>query len=222
MALKKIYFFIGIVICLQGGLSAQLGPYWSEILAFSRADDQAWPGTGMIVFTGSSSIRMWKTLEQDFGDHRVLNRGFGGSTLPDLIRYTGEVVLKYKPRQVVIYCGENDLAADSSISGKTVFKRFKSLTGILRESLPETQILFISLKPSPSRIHLLEKIVDANRRIRRYIKPRKNMAYADVFTPMMGPDGLPPERLFIKDRLHLSREGYEIWKETVKPFLIRE
>jgi len=219
---QRIFIFAAVLIGLQAGLIAQQAPFWSEILAFSRQDEQQWPGTGMIVFTGSSSIRMWKTLEQDFSDHRVLNRGFGGSTLPDVIRYAGEVILKYQPGQVVIYCGENDLAADSSISGKTVFKRFKSLTGIIRDSLPDTKILFIALKPSPSRIHLMEKIVDANRRIRRYIKSRKYLAYADVFTPMLGPDGLPPERLFIKDRLHLSREGYEIWKETVKPFLIRD
>lgn len=201
---------------------AQQPPFWSEISAFSRQDSQQLPGTGMIVFTGSSSIRLWKSLEQDFHGHRVLNRGFGGSTLPDVIRYAGEVILKYKPRQVVIYCGENDLAADSSINGKTVLKRFKSLSAIIHDSLPETKILFIALKPSPSRIRLLEEIRDANRRIRRYIKPRKYMAYADVFTPMLGPDGLPPERLFVKDRLHMSPEGYKIWTEVVGPLLIRD
>lgn len=201
---------------------AQQPPFWSEISAFSRQDSQLLPGTGMIVFTGSSSIRLWKSLEQDFHGHRVLNRGFGGSTLPDVIRYAREVILKYKPRQVVIYCGENDLAADSSINGKTVLKRFKSLSGIIHDSLPETKILFIALKPSPSRIRLLEEIRDANRRIRRYIKPRKYMAYADVFTPMLGPDGLPPERLFVKDRLHMSPEGYKIWTEVVGPLLIRD
>lgn len=176
----------------------------------------------MIVFTGSSSIRLWKSLEKDFSDHRVLNRGFGGSTLPDVIRYAGEVILKYKPKQVVIYCGENDLAADSSLNGKTVLKRFKILTGIIHDSLPDTKILFISLKPSPSRIRLLGEIRDANRRIRRYIKPRKYMAYADVFTPMLGPDGLPPERLFVKDRLHMAPEGYKIWTEVVKPLLVHD
>lgn len=201
---------------------AQQPPFWSEISAFSRQDSQQSPGTGMIVFTGSSSIRLWKSLEQDFHGHRVLNRGFGGSTLPDVIRYAREVILKYKPRQVVIYCGENDLAADSSINGKTVLKRFKSLSAIIHDSLPETKILFIALKPSPSRIRLLEEIRDANRRIRRYIKPRKYMAYADVFTPMLGPDGLPPERLFVKDRLHMSPEGYKIWTEVVGPLLIRD
>lgn len=201
---------------------AQQPPFWSEISAFSREDSQQSPGTGMIVFTGSSSIRLWKSLEQDFNGHRVLNRGFGGSTLPDVIRYAGEVILKYKPSQVVVYCGENDLAADSSIHGKTVLKRFKSLTGIIHDSLPETKILFIALKPSPSRIRLLEEIRDANRRIRRYIEPRKYMAYADVFTPMLGPDGLPPERLFVKDRLHMSKEGYKIWTEVVGPLLIRD
>lgn len=201
---------------------AQQPPFWSEISAFSRQDSQLLPGTGMIVFTGSSSIRLWKSLEQDFHGHRVLNRGFGGSTLPDVIRYAREVILKYKPRQVVIYCGENDLAADSSINGKTVLKRFKSLSAIIHDSLPETKILFIALKPSPSRIRLLEEIRDANRRIRRYIKPRKYMDYADVFTPMLGPDGLPPERLFVKDRLHMSPEGYKIWTEVVGPLLIRD
>lgn len=176
----------------------------------------------MIVFTGSSSIRLWKSLEQDFSSHRVLNRGFGGSILPDVIRYAGEVILKYKPKQAVIYCGENDLAADSSINGKTVLKRFKILTGIIHDSLPDTKILFIALKPSPSRIRLLEEIRDANRRIRRYIKHRKYMGYADVFTPMLGPDGLPAERFFVKDRLHMAPEGYKIWREVVNPLLIRD
>lgn len=220
--MKKFFIFAALFIGHWDISIAQQPPFWSEISAFSRQDSQQSPGTGMIVFTGSSSIRLWKSLEQDFHGHRVLNRGFGGSTLPDVIRYAREVILKYKPRQVVIYCGENDLAADSSINGKTVLKRFKSLSAIIHDSLPETKILFIALKPSPSRIRLLEEIRDANRRIRRYIKPRKYMAYADVFTPMLGPDGLPPERLFVKDRLHMSPEGYKIWTEVVGPLLIRD
>lgn len=220
--MKKIFIFTGFLICFWEALTAQQPPFWSEISAFSRQDSQQSPGTGMIVFTGSSSIRLWKSLEQDFSSHRVLNRGFGGSILPDVIRYAGEVILKYKPKQAVIYCGENDLAADSSINGKTVLKRFKILTGIIHDSLPDTKILFIALKPSPSRIRLLEEIRDANRRIRRYIKHRKYMGYADVFTPMLGPDGLPAERFFVKDRLHMAPEGYKIWREVVNPLLIRD
>lgn len=207
-----------LLILGQALLQAQL-PFWKEIQAFKIQDSLSPPDQGQTVFTGSSSIRLWKNLDKEFPGFSILNRGFGGSTLPDVIQYIDQVVIRYHPLQVVIYCGENDLAADSTINGKTVFQRFKTLQDIIHGILPKTNIVFISLKPSPSRAHLLSKIYDANRRIKKFIKKRSYLAYADIVPPMLDAKGKPREDLFVADRLHMNEKGYAIWKTILAPYL---
>lgn len=216
----KLSICILLWVCINGVLTAQL-PFWTEIRAFSTQDSIKPKPDGEIVFTGSSSIRLWKTLDQDFPGYTIINRGFGGSSLPHVIQYVDQLVIRYHPRQVVIYCGENDLSSDSTIDGKTVFKRFKSLHKLIHGILPRCNIVFISLKPSPSRAHLHNKILDANRRIKKFIKNKSYLAYADVFTPMLNADGKPREELFVGDRLHMNEKGYAIWKTVLAPYLIK-
>ncbi|MDZ4707400.1 MAG: GDSL-type esterase/lipase family protein [Saprospiraceae bacterium] len=220
MKIKWSFFFF-LFFSFQGLVFTQHLPFWSEIQAFKKQDSIDQPWQGQIVFTGSSTIRLWKALDKDFPGFTILNRGFGGSTLPDLIEYIDLVVIRYHPMQVVIYCGENDLAADSTVTGKTVFERFKTLQKIIHGILPRSNIVFISLKLSPSRAHLFDKVVDANKRIKKFIKRKSYLTYVDIVPPMLNAEGKPREELFLADRLHMNEKGYTIWKTVLAPYLIK-
>lgn len=197
----------------------QAQPFADEIAAFARQDSLQKPGKGMILFTGSSSIRLWKTLEEDFPAHKVLNRGFGGASLPDAARYTAQTIYRYKPSQIVFYCGENDLAGSDTIQAGTVVARFQALFSAIRKELPGVPFVFISIKPSPSRAHLMSKVVAANAGIKAFLSREKNTRFVDVFTPMLTQDGRPRGELFTADSLHMNGAGYAIWKQEVAPAL---
>ena len=189
----------------------------TEIQAFERADRERRAQTGGVVFTGSSSIRLWETLADDFPDARVLNRGFGGSQLEDVLRYADRVVVPYRPRVVFVYGGDNDLA--SGKSPERVLADYQQLVQRIRQRLPETRIGFISIKPSPSRWHLAPAVRAANELVREYSANDPRLFYVDVFTPMLGPDGKPREDLFLDDMLHMNQKGYAIWRAAVAPHL---
>jgi lysophospholipase L1-like esterase len=187
-----------------------------DITAFEDQDRKVPPRAGGNVFVGSSSIRMWK-LGPGFPKHVAINRGFGGSQLGDSVRYAERIVIPYKPRVVVVYAGDNDLNA-----GKTpeaVFADYRAFRDKIHAALPETKIVFIAIKPSPSRWKLHEKALEANRLIREEIAQGKHQNFIDVWTPMLGEDGMPRPELFLKDNLHMNETGYEIWNKLVEPQL---
>lgn len=189
----------------------------AEIQAFERADRVAPPQPGGVVFTGSSSIRLWDGLAGDFPGVPVISRGFGGSQLADVVRFADRIILPYRPRTVLVYGGDNDLA-----EGKTpeqVFADYQALVRRIHAVLPDARIGFISIKPSPSRWHLAPAVRAANARVREHAARDPRLFYVDVFTPMLGPDGAPRTDLFLADRLHMNRRGYEIWKAAVAPHL---
>ncbi|MEO7317400.1 MAG: SGNH/GDSL hydrolase family protein [Chthoniobacteraceae bacterium] len=189
-----------------------------EIAAFEKADREHPPEKGGIVFVGSSSIRLWKTLAQDFPEHRVLNRGFGGSQIADSVQFAERIIIPYAPRQVVLYAGGNDLNA-----GKTpeqVIADFKAFAGKIRAALPDTHIAYISSAPSPSRWAQVEKVKAVNSAIEAWIKEQPRMAFINVFPRVLGADGLPKAEIYVEDKLHFNAAGYVIWKEVVKPFLL--
>jgi lysophospholipase L1-like esterase len=188
-----------------------------DIRAFEQSDSAEKPPTKGILFVGSSSIRMWETLAHDFPDLPVINRGFGGSELHDVVHYADRIVLRYKPRVIVVYAGDNDLA-----NGRTpeqVTSDFRRLTRTVHRTLPRTRIVFVSVKPSPSRWSLAAKMRATNALVRRYVKTDKRLAYADVFTPMLGGDGRPRRELFRDDSLHMTPAGYELWTSVIRPYL---
>jgi lysophospholipase L1-like esterase len=190
----------------------------AELSAFDAADRQQWPGDGGVVFVGSSTIRFWTRLAQDFPQLPVvINRGFGGSTMADCSFFARELVLRYKPRHVLVYAGDNDLA-----EGRTpiqVLESFAQFANAVREVLPETRISYISIKPSPSREKLLPKVREANDIVAAYLRRLPNSDYIDVFTPMMGADGRPRGELFLRDQLHLNDEGYRLWRAVIADHL---
>lgn len=188
----------------------------SDMLRFAAEDARSPPPRGGVVFTGSSSIRLWDTLAQDFPGVPVINRGFGGSEMRDSTWYADRILVPYAPRQILIYAGDNDLS-----SGRTpqqLRTDFIAFVERVRRDLPKAKIAYISTKPSPSRAHLLPAQREANALVQAEAK-RLGVDYIDVFTPMLDANGQPNEALFIDDRLHMNAAGYAIWKRTITPYV---
>lgn len=188
-----------------------------EIAAFEEADRARPPPERPIVFVGSSSIRLWDNLESQFADARVIKRGFGGSRLSDCVKLMDRLVIKYRPRSVLLYAGDNDLAEGST--PEEVLARVKAFADGVHHRLPETRVTFISIKPSPARRALVGKARAANRMVREYADAHPQVDYIDVFTPMLTADGTPRRELFRADALHLNDAGYALWRSIIRPFV---
>jgi lysophospholipase L1-like esterase len=191
--------------------------YEPEIRAFESADRASTPGPDGIVFVGSSSIRRWTSLTADFPGLSVLNRGFGGSTFPEANHYVSRAVLRYRPRTVVVYEGDNDIAVGRS--PRQVLADYREFVRLVRDSLPRARIVFIGIKPSPSRWTLADLQREANRLVRDVVASDTLQSYVDVFTPMLGANGRPQPALFVGDSLHMTPAGYAIWRTQVAPHL---
>ena len=213
----KFGVFIGLLLLVSSCVSAQ--PFAKEIAEFKTRDSAQFPPKHAILFIGSSSFTKWKDVQDYFPGYTIVNRGFGGSTLLDQIRYVNDIVFPYKPKQVVIYCGENDVASSDTITAQTVYDRFVELFTLIRKKLPKVPIAFVSLKPSPSREKFGPTVVETNRLIRAFISGKKKAAFIDVYSPMLDEAGKYKEELFLEDRLHMKKEGYVIWKEAIEPYL---
>lgn len=220
--MKRIGFLFCMLLMTAAAFAQPAAlPFADEIRAFKKSDSLQVPPKNAILFVGSSSFRMWQGVQADFPGYTIINRGFGGSSLPDVIRYASDIIFPYAPKQVVIYCGENDLAGSDKVGAKDVYDRFTQLFYLIRNGLPKASIVFVSLKPSPSRQHLKEKVVAANTLIRNFLKKQKRAAYVDVYNPMLGPDGQPMADLFLADRLHMNAKGYAIWKKQIRQALLK-
>ena len=190
-----------------------------ELDAFATADRAQPPAPGGVLFVGSSTIRMWTRLAQDFPQQpTVINRGFGGSTLTDCALLADTLVLRYRPRQVLVYGGDNDLAEGHT--PQQVLADFQRLVGTVRAALPEARIAYISIKPSPSREALTPKMREANAAIAGWLKTVPRSDYIDVFTPMLDAGGRPRPELFIADQLHMTDAGYRLWQSVIGPYLV--
>ncbi len=199
---------------------AQL-PFQDEIKAFKKQDSVQFPPRNAILFTGSSSFRMWTNVQNYFPGYTIINRAFGGSSLPDVIRYAPDIIIPYQPKQVIIYCGDNDLASSDTVTAQTVVQRFQQLFSIIRKALPNTSVVYVSIKPSPSRRHLMPKMKAANEGIRNFLKKQKQTAFVDVYHLMLTSDGEPRDELFLEDKLHMNAKGYAIWQKAIQPYLRR-
>jgi lysophospholipase L1-like esterase len=187
-----------------------------DISAMEAGDAKQAPPTEGIVFVGSSSVRMWK-LPQWFPNMPVINRGFGGSQLADSVHFAPRIVTPYKPRVVVLYAGDNDMAA-----GKTperVAEDYRQFVAAVRKELPETRIVYIGIKPSIKRWNLIDKVRATNKLIADMAATDDKQVFVDIDQPMQGDDGKPKPELFQKDGLHMTDAGYEIWTNLVMPHL---
>lgn len=199
---------------------AQNPPFYEEIQAYKKQDSVQFPPKQAILLIGSSSFNFWKDVQNYFPNHTIINRGFGGSSLPDVIRYANEIIYPYEPKQVVIYCGENDLAVEN-VTPEIVLNRLKTLVDMIRRKFNNIPIVYVSIKPSPSRAHLMPVMVRANRMIKEYLAKQKNSVYVDVYSKMLLPDGKPNGEIFTDDNLHMNAKGYAIWKTELEPTFLK-
>jgi lysophospholipase L1-like esterase len=216
---KKIILVSAILLFCH--VFAQAQAFKSDIDNFKKQDSINPPPQQAILFVGSSSFTKWTDVQSYFPDYKIINRGFGGSSFPDLIRYAGDIIFPYHPKQVVIYCGDNDLAFSDTVSAKTVFDRFEILFQMIRSKLPAADIVFVSIKPSPSRARLMLKVEEANNMIKQFLAAQKNASFVDVYHLMLDKDGKPMDEIFIQDKLHMNAKGYAIWKKAIEPFLMK-
>src|SRR5579872_722345 len=160
-------------------------PFWNEIAQFRHSDSIRRPPAGAILFIGSSSIRKWTNVQAFFPGYPIIKRGFGCSPLPDVLRYANEIIFPYRPRQIVLYCGDNDLASSDSITARIVYNRYVKLYNLIRSRLGDVDIVFISIKPSPSRMRLMPRMEEANDLIRDFMAAHSHAVFADVYHPML-------------------------------------
>lgn len=205
--------------CASAPPNTEVDRWEPDIQAFEAADREQPPEPGGIVFVGSSSIRMWETLQEDFAGLEVVNRGFGGSEMSDVVRYADRIVLPYRPRMVVVYAGDNDLWAGES--PRQVLEDFRDLVGLIHDELPDTRIAYIAVKASVARWSIADRMRETNALVREFTETDPRLEFIDVFTPMLGADGTPRPELFIEDGLHLNAGGYELWESIVEP-VVRE
>jgi lysophospholipase L1-like esterase len=189
-------------------------PFIEDIRDFQKQDSISFPKKNETLFVGSSSFRLWKDVGQYFPKHVIINRGFGGSTLPDVIRYFSQIILPYEPKQIVIYAGENDVAGGAT--PEQVSERFTNLITMVRSKLPDARIIYVAMKPSPSREKFQAAMISANNRIRDHISRMSNAAFVDIYTLMLTPDGKMRPELFGRDMLHMNEKGYAIWSTAIE------
>jgi lysophospholipase L1-like esterase len=200
---------------------AQPQDWESSIRKFEEDDRVNPPKLGGIVFTGASSIRRWETLAAEMKPLDVMNRGFGGSQYSDLNQYAKRIVIAYHPRAVVVYEGDNDLAAGSPKTPEMVASDARQFVKIVHSELPETWIYVMSIKPSYLRWNEWPKMKTANKLIQDYVKSQERVQYIDVATPMFDAQDKPPRDLFVEDGLHPTPKCYALWTSIIKPVLLQ-
>ena len=191
--------------------------YENEIRAFEAADRESPPPSNAVLFVGSSTIRLWTSAQRDFPDVVLLNRGFGGASVPDVLHFMDRIVIPYRPRTIVFYGGDNDLALGRT--PEQVTRDIREFVSRAQDQLPGVEIVLLCLKPSPQRWSLADKAKAVNADLRALAAKNPNLKYVDVFTPMLGKDGLPRPEFYVEDGLHLSPAGYKLWRGILRPYL---
>lgn len=227
--MKKYVVFLGVLFissCHKPNYTAldkpwepdyQLTRSENAIKEFERKDSEKMPAPGGIVLAGSSTFTKWTNADKDLAPLPIINRGFGGSTLPEVIHYADQTILKYHPGTVVIYC-ENDMFGSKPKSPEQVRDAYVTLTRMIHEKEPKAKIYGVSLKPSPSRWNKRQDVEKANRLIQDFIRTDRRHEYIDIW-PVMMKDGRPDGTIFLKDSLHMNEEGYRRWTTVLKPVL---
>lgn len=206
---------MALALFLSHGAMAQAPDRWkSDMDEFAKADANIAPDLNPVLFIGSSSLRLWPDLHADFPTIPVLNRGFGGSQLSDVLHHFDQILSHHKPRAILLYEGDNDLAA-----GKTTDAFIKDLVAfheMVRERWPEVPVGFLAIKPSPSRAKLLSLQKRTNQAVEERCATWDGWTFLDVATPLLLPDGVPDPLYFTKDRLHMNANGYRVWRAIVQ------
>ena len=219
---KIVTVFLFLFYAYTNVHAQQLPPFYDEIQQFKKLDSAHFPPQNAILFVGSSSFQKWHDVQLYFPNDTIINRGFGGSELTDAIRYANDIIIPYHPRQIVIYSGENDLAYLDSITPEIVLSRFKKLFNLIRSSMPGVPVIYVSIKPSPSRQKLMPEMLTANTLIKQFLHSKKKTVFIDVYHKMLDENGKPMQDIFLDDNLHMNAKGYHIWQKAIEPYLVEE
>jgi lysophospholipase L1-like esterase len=223
--MRKLQLILMLVILFFELSSAQeknqISKFQGDIETIQKMDKIYKTLENPIVFVGSTSISKWSGLNVAFGKYNVLNRGIAGTSINDINYYLNDLVIKYKPRQVVIFVGVNDFV-DELATPDTVLNRTVNMINNIRAKLPNVPIAYISIQGAPSRASHIDRIKEANKLIKKYLSTEKNTSFIDVFNPLLNKNGQLREELFIEDRLHLTAEGYKIWIKQIEPYLLKQ
>ena len=215
-----VIFFSFSVVFAQNDPQAtylkQAETFAEEVAAITEGPVPTWD-TGIIVFTGSSSVRLWRDAGLLSKGSPIINTGFGGSTAFGLNLYLEDLVLQYDPKQVFIYEGDNDIAAGRDT--RTILEHLDTIFTRIWKHNPETEIVYIAAKPSPLRWELQKEYEALNKAIERRAKKEDRLVFADVYFPMLE-KGQVRGDLFVEDRLHMNRKGYAIWAEIIRPLVM--
>ena len=195
----------------------QTSRFEDEILAFKAQDQELGYQTDFILFTGSSSIRLWHSLEQDMEGLKVLNRGFGGATLRELNMHWKVIAGEHNPDLVVLYCGENDLSEGATAT--ETLHHFVSFLSHYRDTYPKVPLAYIAMKPSLSRWHLWEKFQEVDSLIKHRLQNDPNVTFVDLSPTMLDDDGLLKPEIFEPDSLHMNALGYKGWTSILRPLI---
>ncbi len=215
--MKNTLFSLALLLTMSAPLLAQTN-YDAEFAAFDAQDKAMPPPADPILFVGSSSLRLWSGIKEAFPGKPVINRGFGGSTISDVIRHMPRVILPYKPKQILLYAGDNDIA-QNKMTARDVYSQFLTFFTVVRKQLPTVNVTYIAIKPSPARMAFMPVQTEANRMIKQYLAGQRNTGFVDVYTPMLGTNGQARPELFTADSLHMNAQGYEVWKGVIAPVL---
>lgn len=216
--MKNLKLIALLLFVFAAAQAQQKDAFYKEIQNFKKQDSIKLPPKNAVLFIGSSTFTKWTDVQTYFPDHTIINRGFGGSSLPNVINYIADIVYPYYPKQVVIYCGENDFAA--GVSAAVVVDRVKQLFGLIRQKYPKAQLTFISIKPSPSREKYWPLMMDANKKIVEIIAKMKRASYINTYDAMFDLEGKIMTDIFLSDKLHMNAKGYAIWAKIMEPYLM--
>ncbi len=214
---RNLILIVLLITSLQVILSQDPTRFQSEIDVLKQLNTKRIPDQKTVLFTGSSSIRMWKDIRDYFPDKVIINTGFGGSHMSDLLFYLDTIVIKFKPDQIFIYEGDNDIAAGKKPSA--IIKDSKKIIRGLNKTLPEVSVIFISPKPSPDRWSLREVYHELNNRLEKYASKKNNIDFINVWPVMLNKEGEPIKELYIEDGLHMSKSGYDLWAGEIKKYM---
>ncbi len=206
--------------------SGMFRSFWNDpnawegsIRSFEARDRRQPPPSGVIVFTGSSSFTLWSSMERDLTPLPVLNRGFGGARMQDVVHYADRAVMPYRPRAVVLFAGTNDIAWPKPASAQKIYEGYLAFVRCVHSQLPETPIYFVAITPTPSRWRYWPIVQEANRLIREHTQSDPRLRFIDLTDQLLGPDGGPDRSLYRFDQLHPNKKGYVKWTAVIKPIL---
>ncbi|WP_158795831.1 GDSL-type esterase/lipase family protein [Pedobacter sp. L105] len=216
--MKRITLQVCMLLSFCSTAFSQSKPFEADIKTIQAYDRIYQTPDNPILFAGSSSIRKWDDLQEAFGAYNVINRGIGGAYINDITVNLKDLVFAYKFRQLVLYVGENDLVRNDE-TPDSILNRTKVLYNAIRAKLPELPVIYIGLKPSPSRDQYRSKLIAANKLLKEFFAGEKNVKFLDVYPLMLNKDGSYRKEIFQNDMLHMNRTGYEIWEKAIRPLL---